>query len=120
MTRDCHINQCRPSPAQAGNAMGVVGGSTGEEDNSTAANPLCFSYPAAAPAKSTVLRGIPGMNREKVEERGSVEREKRLRQQICSRPYTQRHTPRKSGPLQLGQYLCLNQTHIGSAAGSTL
>ncbi len=28
MTRDCHINQCRPSPAQAGNAMGVVGGST--------------------------------------------------------------------------------------------
>lgn len=28
MTRDCHINQCRPSPAQAGNAMGVVGGTT--------------------------------------------------------------------------------------------
>lgn len=28
MTRDYHINQCRPSPAQAGNAMGVVGGST--------------------------------------------------------------------------------------------
>lgn len=28
MTQDCHINQRRPSPAQAGNAMGVVGGST--------------------------------------------------------------------------------------------
>lgn len=28
MTWDCHINQSRPCPAQAGNAMGVVGGST--------------------------------------------------------------------------------------------
>lgn len=28
MTWDCHINQRRPSPAQAGNTMGVVGGST--------------------------------------------------------------------------------------------
>ncbi|KAK5599802.1 hypothetical protein CRENBAI_015361 [Crenichthys baileyi] len=28
MTKDCHINQRRPSPAKAGNAMGVVGGST--------------------------------------------------------------------------------------------
>lgn len=27
MTWDCHINQCRPSPAQAGNTIGVVGGS---------------------------------------------------------------------------------------------
>ncbi|TNN72776.1 hypothetical protein EYF80_017060 [Liparis tanakae] len=65
MTQDCLINQCRPSPAQAGNAMGAVGGTTGEEDNSTAANPLSFSYPAAAAAaaKSTVLRGIPAMNR---------------------------------------------------------
>lgn len=27
MTRESHINQCRPSPAKAGNAIGVVGGS---------------------------------------------------------------------------------------------
>ncbi|KAM7389938.1 hypothetical protein PAMP_023882 [Pampus punctatissimus] len=108
MTRDCHINQCRPSLAQAGNAMGVVGGSswshikglclcrvdslvlcTAQQGDSylsqlltTAPSPnkhitsnvggggqqhscqppLVF-YTAAAPAKSTVLRGILGMNR---------------------------------------------------------
>ncbi|KAA8588775.1 hypothetical protein FQN60_010120, partial [Etheostoma spectabile] len=105
MTWDCHINQCRPSPAQAGNAMGVVGGTTvtafhlarwilwysvehnkeivtsdsfsmqhpnpNKHITSTAGGgggqqhscqPLSFSYPAAAPAKSTVLQGIPGMN----------------------------------------------------------
>jgi len=35
----------------------------GEEDNSTAANSFSLSQPAGAPAKSTMLQGIPSMNR---------------------------------------------------------